>query len=134
MMQLMLPTAQETARRMGASYSPSRLTSDPEYNIMLGSHYFAGLMDYWDGYAPLAIASYNAGMGNVRNWVERNGDPRTPNVDIVRWIEEIPFSETRGYVQRVLENAVVYDALNPSQARGQQAMRLSYYLGKNRPG
>ena len=58
----------------------------------------------------------------------------SPNVDVVRWIEEIPFSETKGYVQRVLENAVVYDALNPSQVRTRPTTRLSYYLGKSRPG
>jgi soluble lytic murein transglycosylase len=134
MMQLMPATADETARRMGLSYDRSRLTTDPGYNIMLGSHYFARLMDQWNGYAPLAIASYNAGAGNVRRWVNEFGDPRTPSVDVVTWIEQIPFSETRGYVQRVLENAVVYDALNPARANTQQATRLSYYLGKNRPG
>ena len=134
MMQLMPGTARETSSRMGLSYDLSRLTSDPGYNIMLGSHYFARLMDQWNGYAPLAIASYNAGAGNVRRWVNEFGDPRTPGVDVVTWIEQIPFSETRGYVQRVLENAVVYDALNPGRTNAQQTMRLSYYLGKNRPG
>jgi soluble lytic murein transglycosylase len=62
----------------------------------------------WDGNYPLAVASYNAGAGNVRRWVNGYGDPRG-NVDIVSWIEKIPFEETRGYVQRVLENSVVYD-------------------------
>ena len=134
MMQLMPPTARETSGKMGLPYDLARLTRDPEYNIMLGSRYFAGLMDQWGGYAPLAVASYNAGAGNVRKWIAANGDPRTPNVDVVRWIEEIPFSETKGYVQRVLENAVVYDALNPSQVRTRPTTRLSYYLGKSRPG
>ncbi|MFC7497845.1 lytic transglycosylase domain-containing protein [Enterovirga sp. GCM10030262] len=134
MMQLMPPTARETSGKMGLPYDLARLTRDPDYNIMLGSRYFAGLMDQWGGYAPLAIASYNAGAGNVRKWIRANGDPRTPGVDIVRWIEEIPFSETKGYVQRVLENAVVYDALNPSQVRTRPTTRLSYYLGKSRPG
>jgi soluble lytic murein transglycosylase len=135
MMQLMRPTAQEQAGKMGIGYDGSRLTRDPNYNIMLGSAYFARLMDQWGGYAPLAIASYNAGAGNVRRWVNENGDPRTPGVDIVTWIERIPYSETRGYVQRVLENAVVYDALNPSRTRAPARTRLSYYLGKaNRPG
>lgn len=135
MMQLMPATAKATAGRMSLSYSLDRLTSDPDYNIMLGSHYFARLMEQWGGYAPLAIASYNAGPGNVRKWVAANGDPRTSSVDVVRWIEEIPFAETRGYVQRVLENAVVYDALNPAQARTPPSRRLSHYLGKaGRPG
>lgn len=135
MMQLMPPTARETTGKMGLPYDLNRLTRDPDYNIQLGSHYFARLMDQWSGYAPLAVASYNAGAGNVRKWINENGDPRMPSVDIVRWIEEIPFSETKGYVQRVLENAVVYDAMNPSRARTPERTRLSYYLGKsNRPG
>jgi soluble lytic murein transglycosylase len=79
------------------------------------------------------VASYNAGAGNVRKWVNANGDPRQPGVDIIRWIEDIPFSETRGYVQRVLENSVVYDRLNPTlQPAG--PVHLSQYLGKSRPG
>ncbi|HEV2746028.1 MAG TPA: lytic transglycosylase domain-containing protein [Allosphingosinicella sp.] len=135
MMQLMPGTARETAGKLGLPADLGRLTRDPQYNIMLGSHYFARLMDYWGGYAPLAVASYNAGPGNVRKWITANGDPRMPSVDIVRWIEEIPFSETKGYVQRVLENAVVYDTINPARARSPERTRLSYYLGKsNRPG
>jgi soluble lytic murein transglycosylase len=135
MMQLMAPTARELAGKMGVGYDLGRLTSDPNYNIMLGSRYFEQLMDYWGGNAPLAVASYNAGMGNVRKWVNQYGDPRLPGTDILSWIEAIPFSETRGYVQRVLENAVVYDAMNPSRARTPERTRLSYYLGKpGRPG
>jgi soluble lytic murein transglycosylase len=135
MMQLMPGTARETTGKLGLSYDLGRLTRDPEYNVQLGSHYFARLMDSWGGYAPLAVASYNAGPGNVRKWINEFGDPRSPNVDIVQWIERIPFSETRGYVQRVLENAVVYDAMNPSRARTPAQTRLSSYLGKsNRPG
>ncbi len=135
MMQLMPPTAREVSGKMGLGYDLGRLTRDPEYNIMLGSRYFEQLMSYWGGSAPLAVASYNAGMGNVRKWINEYGDPRMSGVDVVRWIEDIPFSETRGYVQRVLENAVVYDTLNPSQARTPVGPRLSYYLGKSgRPG
>ena len=135
LMQLMPATAREVSGKLGLSYDLSRLTQDPSYNIMLGSHYFEQLMNYWGGNAPLAVASYNAGMGNVRKWVNQYGDPRLPGVDVIRWIEDIPFSETRGYVQRVLENAVVYDAMNPSRARTPERTRLSYYLGKpGRPG
>jgi soluble lytic murein transglycosylase len=134
MMQLMTPTARQVAGKLSVPYEMGRLTRDPDYNIMLGSSYFAQLMDQWGGYAPLAIASYNAGTGNVRKWVAANGDPRMPGVDIVRWIEDIPFLETRGYVQRVLENAVVYDTINPA-TRTAPTLRLSYYLGKTgRPG
>jgi soluble lytic murein transglycosylase len=135
MMQLMVPTARQTASKIGANYDQGRLTRDPDYNILLGSAYFNELMSYWGNYAPLAVASYNAGSGNVRKWIAANGDPRTGNVDIVRWIEDIPFSETRGYVQRVLENTVVYDTIYPARARSGQTTRLSYYLGKTgRPG
>ncbi|HWH18049.1 MAG TPA: lytic transglycosylase domain-containing protein [Allosphingosinicella sp.] len=134
MMQLMPGTARETAGKLGLSYDLARLTSDPQYNIMLGSRYFSDLMNRYGNYAPLAVAAYNAGPGNVNKWLRENGDPRTPSVDVIRWVEEIPFFETRNYVQRVLENAVVYDTMNPGRARSPSNMRLSYYLGKNRPG
>ena len=135
MMQLMTPTARQVAAKISMPYEVARLTRDPEYNVMLGSSYFAELMNRWGGYAPLAIASYNAGPGNVSRWITANGDPRLPGADIVKWIEDIPFSETRGYVQHVLENAVIYDTLNPSQSRVAPGTRLSFYLGKSgRPG
>jgi soluble lytic murein transglycosylase len=131
LMQLMLPTAREQAGKMGLGYDSARLTGDPAYNVMLGSAYFARLLDTWDGNVPLAVASYNAGAGNVRKWVRNNGDPR--NTDVLRWIERIPFMETRGYVQRVIENSVVYDSMRPSQ-QPESAMHVSRYLGKSRPG
>jgi soluble lytic murein transglycosylase len=133
MMQLMLPTARETAGKMGVGYDYSRLTTDPAYNVMLGSYYFQRMLNTWGGSYPLAVASYNAGSGNVRKWINANGDPRQANVDMVRWIENIPFTETRGYVQRVLENAVVYDRLNPSPTPP-ASVHISAYLGKSRPG
>jgi soluble lytic murein transglycosylase len=133
MMQLMPSTAREQAGKMGVGYDYGRLTSDPSYNVMLGSAYFQRLVNMWDGNYPLAVASYNAGAGNVRRWVNSYGDPRG-NVDIVSWIEKIPFEETRGYVQRVLENSVVYDRLNPSLP-APQPVHISAYLGKSsRPG
>jgi soluble lytic murein transglycosylase len=133
MMQLMPGTAREQAGKMGVGYDYARLTNDPSYNVMLGSAYFQRLVKMWDGNYPLAVASYNAGAGNVRKWVNNYGDPRG-NVDIVSWIEKIPFEETRGYVQRVLENSVVYDRLNPTLP-GPQPVHISAYLGKSsRPG
>jgi soluble lytic murein transglycosylase len=133
MMQLMPGTAREQARKSGVGYDYGRLTSDANYNVLLGSAYFQRLVNQWDGNYPLAVASYNAGAGNVRKWVRAYGDPRG-NVDIVSWIEKIPFEETRGYVQRVLENSVVYDRLNPSLP-GPQPVHISAYLGKSsRPG
>jgi len=133
LMQLMPATAREQADKMGYGYDGGRLTSDPAYNVMLGSAYFERLVRQWDGSYPLAVASYNAGAGNVRKWIRAYGDPRAPGGDIIGWIERIPFEETRGYVQRVLENSVVYDRLNPSLTEP-QPVHLSYYLGKSRPG
>ncbi|MFC7537073.1 lytic transglycosylase domain-containing protein [Sphingomonas sp. GCM10030256] len=132
MMQLMPGTAQEQAGKMGYGYDYGRLTSDPAYNVMLGSAYFQRLLTTWNGSYPLAVASYNAGAGNVRKWIRQNGDPRAAGGDIVAWIEDIPFSETRGYVQRVLENSVVYDRLNPRPTA--QPRQLSHFLGKSRLG
>jgi soluble lytic murein transglycosylase len=128
MMQLMPGTARETAGKLGMPYALGRLTSDPSYNMTLGTSYFSTLLDRWGGNMALAVASYNAGAGNVSKWVNQNGDPRMPGADMVRWIEEIPFQETRNYVQRVLENAVVYDSF--AQSGGGTTNRLSYYLGK----
>ncbi|MEO5972958.1 MAG: lytic transglycosylase domain-containing protein, partial [Sphingomicrobium sp.] len=132
LMQLMPGTAREQAGKMGYGYDFGRLTSDPSYNVMLGSAYFARLLNQWGGNVPLAVASYNAGAGNVRKWVNAFGDPRG-GTDVLRWIEQIPFSETRGYVQRVIENSVVYDSLNPSP-QPVTAMHVSRYLGKGAPG
>lgn len=134
LMQLMPGTARDTAGKIGLTYDFDRLTSDPTYNIMLGSSFFASMLDRFGGNYVLAIAAYNAGPGNVRKWLTANGDPRMPGVDVIDWIEAIPFSETRGYVQRVLENAVVYDHLNPATALVPKQNRLSSYLGKNNPG
>ena len=134
LMQLMPGTANEQAGKMGLSYSRESLTSDPQYNIMLGSGYFLRMLDYFSGSYPLAVAAYNAGPGNVNKWLRANGDPRGGGVDILHWIEEIPIFETRNYVQRVLENAVVYDHLHPERANVKGANKLSTYLGKRTPG
>jgi soluble lytic murein transglycosylase len=131
MMQLMPGTAREVAGRLGLPYDFGRLTADPSYNISLGSSYVATMMDQWSGNAVLAAASYNAGAGNVRRWISENGDPRMPHVDVLQWIEAIPFAETRGYVQRVIENAVVYDAMHPQRARSPATGRTSWYLGRS---
>ena len=131
MMQLMPGTAREQAGKLGLGYDGSRLLSDPNYNVSLGAAYLQRMLNIWDGNVPLAAASYNAGSGNAGKWVRYYGDPRG-RVDVLKWIEAIPFSETKSYVQRVVENVVVYDAIN---ARGQQsAFHVSKYLGKSRPG
>ncbi|WP_345940290.1 lytic transglycosylase domain-containing protein [Sphingorhabdus sp. Alg239-R122] len=134
LMQLMPGTGREQAGKVGLSYSYSALTNDPAYNIRLGSGYFARMLRYYNGSYPLAIAAYNAGPGNVNKWLRRNGDPRTGQIDILKWVEKIPIYETRNYVQRVIENAVVYDAMEPGKANYRGSNPTSYYLGKRRPG
>ncbi len=133
LMQLMPGTAREQSGKLGLGYNLDALTTDPQYNIMLGSSYFRRMVDYYGGSYPLAVAAYNAGPGNVNRWLNSIGDPRTGQIDILDWIEAIPLSETRGYVQRVLENAVVYETLRPGQT-GEVRNRLSTLLGKQRPG
>ena len=131
MMQLMPGTAREQAGKMGVGYDGYRLTTDPSYNVMLGTAYFQRMLNIWNGSVPLAVASYNAGSGNVGKWVNRYGDPRGQK-DVLQWIEQIPFSETKAYVQRVIENSVVYDRMNPGSPAG--TVHVSNYLGKSRPG
>jgi len=78
--------------------------------MQLGTAYLRELLDQFDGMVPLAVAAYNAGPGRVQEWLRGNGDPRMGAVDMIDWIELIPFGETRNYVQRVIENEVVYRA------------------------
>jgi soluble lytic murein transglycosylase len=108
LMQLMPATAKGVAKKTGLPYAKGRLTSDPSYNISLGRAYLNELLGKFGGSYVLAIASYNAGPGRAVEWVGKNGDPRRKNVDTIDWIESIPFSETRNYVQRVIENVQVY--------------------------
>lgn len=133
LMQLMPGTAAETAGKLGLSYNRESLTTDTDYNIKLGSSYFQRVFSLYGSY-PLAVAAYNAGPGNVNKWLRAYGDPRLPGGDMVKWIEQIPIFETKNYVQRVLENAVVYDLMNPEYARSRGPANMSWYLGKSRPG
>src|SRR5947209_6052390 len=131
LMQLMTGSAREQAGKLGVGFDSYRLISDPSYNVMIGSAYFQRMLNIWGGNVPLAVASYNAGSGNVGKWVREYGDPRN-QVDVLKWIEAIPYAETRSYVQRVIENSVVYDSLRSSQPQ-QTAIHVSRYLGKDRP-
>ncbi len=108
LMQLMPYTAKLVAKQAKLPYVKSRLTSDPEYNINLGSHYIAGLILEYEGSYPFAIAAYNAGPKRVKYWKRLNKNPQKKQVSYVDWIELIKFKETRNYVQRVLENYNVY--------------------------
>lgn len=132
MMQLMVGTARDQAGKLGVGFDSYKLLSDPNYNVMLGSAYFQRMLNLWNGNVPLAVASYNAGSGNVSKWIRQYGDPRG-QVDVIGWIEAIPFDETRGYVERVIENTVVYDSLRGGQQQ-QTALHVSRYLGKDQPG
>jgi soluble lytic murein transglycosylase len=116
-MQLLPSTAAGVARRLGIPHNPGMLTTDAAHNLRLGSAYIADRLDRYGGALPLAAAAYNAGAGRVDEWLGTYGDPRVPDGPDARdWIEQIPFSETRNYVQRVIENTVVYRARNPATA------------------
>jgi peptidoglycan lytic transglycosylase len=108
MMQLMPATAHKIARSLHMRFSLRKLTHDVGYNITLGRAYLDSLIDQFSGSYVLAVASYNAGPSRVRQWMRDNGDPRKADVDMVDWIERIPLTETRNYVQRVLENLQIY--------------------------
>jgi len=107
-MQVMPDSAPHLAELAGLSYRPSALTGDADYDIELGMTELAHQLSVWGGSYVLAAAAYNAGPGNVRKWIAAHGDPRDARIDAVDWIEQIPFGETRNYVQRVLENVEVY--------------------------
>jgi soluble lytic murein transglycosylase len=109
LLQLMPGTAREVARKAGLPYSPARLTSDAAYNATLGSAFLGEQLGRFDGSYLLTFVGYNAGPRRALEWIRRYGDPRGKDIDtVVDWIEHIPFTETRGYVQRVMENYQVY--------------------------
>jgi soluble lytic murein transglycosylase len=108
LMQLMPDTARAVATRAGQPFDQARLTRDPVYNVALGTQYLGEMLAKFGGSYELALAAYNAGPNRVARWLESIGDPRSGGVDMVDWIELIPFRETRNYVQRVMESVVVY--------------------------
>ncbi|MBC8128767.1 MAG: lytic transglycosylase domain-containing protein, partial [Rhizobiaceae bacterium] len=109
LLQLMPGTAKSVAAKAGMGYSLARLTSDPGYNATLGARFLGEQIDSFSGSYVLTFIAYNAGPRRAREWVERFGDPRGKSIDeVVDWVERIPFTETRNYVQRVMENYQVY--------------------------
>jgi soluble lytic murein transglycosylase len=110
LMQLMPATAKGLAKREKLAYAEKKLT-EPAYNMRLGSAFLTDLVGSFDGSYILAAAAYNAGPSRARQWVKQFGDPRDSSVDPIDWIEQIPFSETRNYVQRVMENVMIYRAV-----------------------
>lgn len=116
LMQMMPATARQTASQLDLPFNFRWLTDDPNYNLQLGMAHLDEVVNDYDGSLVMALAAYNAGGHRVRRWVESYGDPRTGEIDPIDWVESIPFSETRNYVQRVIENVQVYRArLNDGQ-------------------
>jgi soluble lytic murein transglycosylase len=108
LMQLMPESAKKAAGEAGLAYRPNDLLSDMNYNMQLGMTELSGDLRQWSGSYILATASYDAGVHNAEKWIVAFGDPRFGNVDPIDWVESIPFTETRNYVQRVLENTQIY--------------------------
>jgi soluble lytic murein transglycosylase len=108
LMQVTPEAGRDTAKRFKFSYDWDRMVSDPVYNTQMGAAELSALLSEYKGNHIMTFAGYNAGRGRVRDWVKAYGDPRDPKVDAVDWVERIPFSETRNYVQRVIENLAVY--------------------------
>jgi len=108
LMQVTPEAGRDTAKRFGVSYDWDRMVNDSVYNTQMGAAELSALLSEYKGCHIMVFAGYNAGRGRVREWIKAHGDPRDPNVDPVDWVERIPISETRNYVQRVMENFAVY--------------------------
>ncbi len=110
LMQVMPATAEIVSKKLGLAYGVGKLTADPAYNVTLGSQYLREMLDTFGPSVALIASGYNAGPRRPAAWVTDFGDPRRPEVDVVDWVEMIPFSETRTYVMRVVEGVVIYRA------------------------
>ena len=110
LMQVTPDAGKYVCKKYGADFDLRRLKTDPVYNAALGAAELGGLIEDYRGSYIMTFAAYNAGRGSVKKWIDRYGDPRDPRVDAVDWVEQIPFSETRNYVQRIMENLQVYRA------------------------
>lgn len=108
LMQLLPRTARKVAKKHGIPYSRRRLTQDPDYNMKLGRAHLGDLLGEFEGSYVLTLAAYNAGPSRARRWIRAYGDPRDSSMDVIDWIEMIPFYETRNYIQRILESLQVY--------------------------
>jgi soluble lytic murein transglycosylase len=108
LMQVTPEAAIDTAKKFKAVYNRARLLNDPIYNMQMGAAELSNLLTGYNGSYILTFAGYNAGRGRVRQWIAAYGDPRDPKIDPVDWVERIPISETRNYVERIMENLQVY--------------------------
>ena len=109
-MQLMPRHGQRRGENASASNTAREASSDPDFNLRLGTSFLQTQIDTFNGSYVLALAGYNAGPGRVRQWMTQIGDPRNGKIDPVDWIELIPVPETRNYVQRIIENLQIYRA------------------------
>lgn len=125
LMQLLPGTARAMAQAQKVPYSLARLTRDPDYNVRLGTAYLDRMLARFDGSYILAAVAYNAGPSRADDWIKRFGDPRNTSTDLLDWIEQIPFGETRNYVQRVLENLMIYRA-HQGQDRLPRSLRAAW--------
>jgi soluble lytic murein transglycosylase len=110
LMQVTPEAGRYVCKRAGVTFDLNRMKTDAAYNSALGAAELGGLLEDYRGSYIMTFAAYNAGRGSLKKWVDRYGDPRDPKVDAVDWVELIPFSETRNYVQRIMENLQVYRA------------------------
>ena len=117
LMQVTPEAGRYIAKKFGVSFDVHRLLHDNVYNTQMGAAELGDDIARYRGSYILAFAGYNAGAGRVKEWIERYGDPRDPRVDPIDWVERIPFSETRNYVERILENLQVYRARFAGSAR-----------------
>ncbi len=111
LMQVTPAAGRDTAKRFNVAFDQRRLMNDIVYNAQLGTAELGNDIASWRGSYILAFVAYNAGPRRSKEWIEQYGDPRDPKVDPIDWIERIPISETRNYVQRILENMQVYRTL-----------------------
>ena len=116
LMQMITSTARRTAIRAGVHFDGARLLHDASFNAQLGAAHLGTLMQGNGGSLILTFAEYNAGGGRVKQWIDAHGDPRKPGIDAIDWVERIPFAETRDYVQRVVANVAVYEAILAEKA------------------
>lgn len=126
-MQMIVSTARRTAERAGIPFNETRLLSDAAFNAQLAAAHLGDLLAEQRGSWILTFAAYNAGGKKVKQWIDAYGDPRDPAVDPIDWVERIPFTETRNYVQRVVENLAMYQLRfgEDHRAFGEALLRLS---------
>lgn len=134
MLQMLPSTAQDVARRYGLPYSGAADLHKPEINLALGCYHVKDLLDGLGGSWVMTIAGYNAGKARVLGWASKYGDPRDPKVDVIDWIETIPFDETRNYVMRVLENYLAYKVRRGETLAAQELNQLLRPAAANTAG